>query len=275
MAPSYSDIGKATKDLLSGSAKSGAFCYDPKLTFTSKTDSGVSFAVSAIQKGEKIDPTLKVGYSAKKYSADATLDAASKVGVNASFSGLAPGLKVSTSVSLPNPSSAKLVLDYVMSQGSVKATVGLTSAPVVDLVVATGANGLTCGAECAYDTAKSELSKYNVGVGYAGPDFQVAAFLTAKASTATLSYAHNVTSCSVVGAEIIRKLATADTNFTIGYSKKLSSGALAKLKIDNVGTLSALYETKLTSGEKIAGSLQVKATDLSQPVKYGFALDLF
>ena len=34
------------------------------------------------------------------------------------------------------------------------------------------------------------------------------------------------------------------------------------------------YETKLSSGEKVSSSLQLHATDLSKPVKYGFSVDL-
>lgn len=78
-----------------------------------------------------------------------------------------------------------------------------------------------------------------------------------------------------VGAEVVRKLdSTGATTINLGYSKLLASGSLAKLKLDNTGVLSALYETKLTTGEKVAGSLQLQATDLSKPVKYGFAVDL-
>lgn len=40
------------------------------------------------------------------------------------------------------------------------------------------------------------------------------------------------------------------------------------------GLMSVLYETKLTTGEKVAGSLQMQATDLTKPIKYGFALEL-
>lgn len=50
--------------------------------------------------------------------------------------------------------------------------------------------------------------------------------------------------------------------------------APALAQVDNKGLMSCLYEAKLTSGEKVAGSLQLQATDLSQPVKYGFAVDL-
>ena len=51
---------QASKDLLTGTPKSGAFGFDPKVSFSSSTSSGVSFAVNAIKKGDKVDPTLKV-----------------------------------------------------------------------------------------------------------------------------------------------------------------------------------------------------------------------
>ncbi len=36
----------------------------------------------------------------------------------------------------------------------------------------------------------------------------------------------------------------------------------------------ACVQTKLASGEKVSSSVQLKATDLSKPLKYGFSLDL-
>ena len=35
------------------------------------------------------------------------------------------------------------------------------------------------------------------------------------------------------------------------------------------------YETKLSGGEKLVGSMQLNTTDLAKAPKYGFALDLF
>lgn len=95
-----------------------------------------------------------------------------------------------------------------------------------------------------------------------------------RLQTINVGFAHNVSPTTKVAAEVIRKLASGDTNITLGFSKSLPSGALAKVKIDNAGLLSALYETKLTSGEKVAGAIQLQATDLSKPIKYGFAVDL-
>ena len=273
----------------------------------------MGFAVTAIKKADKVDATLKISHAGKKYSADATLDHVGKVALSASLAEVAPGLKLSGSVALPDASSAKLAVDYVFPYLTLKSTVALTSAPLIDLAAATSYKGFLIGGETAYDTAKSAVTKYNLALGYHAADYQVAAFLVDKAATAKLAYSHTINSSTTVGAEIVRKVASGDTTFTLGYAKKLSSGALAKIKVrgraqalhraimgtrlhargweatgsslkdspmpfpmqvDNSGTVSTLYETKLASGEKVAGSLQLQATDLAKPVKYGFSLDL-
>ncbi len=152
------------------------------------------------------------------------------------------------------------------------------------------------------------MNKYNFAIGYHAPDFQLAVNVLDQLSSVRVGFAQNVSSttkvgarlrswlgspstlrvrlaselrltlaraCSPqVGAEVTRKLASGDTSINLGYSKSLASGALAKFKIDNTGLLTALYETKLASGEKVAGAFQVQATNLSAPLKYGFALDL-
>ncbi|GLC46453.1 hypothetical protein PLESTB_001718200 [Pleodorina starrii] len=270
----FADIGKAAKGLLGGDKATGTFQFDPKLSVSSATSSGVTFSVSATQKADKVEPSLKAAYSTKKYSVDVASDAAGKVTVSASANDVAPGVKISTSAVVPDPSTAKLTIDYSMPYLALKGTFGLNATPVVDLAASTGYQSVVLGAETSYDTAKSALAKYNFAVGYHAADFQVAALLADQAKTLKLSYAHNLTSTSTVGAEISRKLASADTTFALAYARKLSNGALTKFKLDGAGTLSALYETKLASGEKVAGSLQLAATDLSKPVKYGFAVDL-
>ncbi len=62
---------QTSKDLLLGNPKSGMFAFDDKLTWTSTTSSGVAFAVTAIKKADKVDGTLKISHSTKKYSAGA------------------------------------------------------------------------------------------------------------------------------------------------------------------------------------------------------------
>lgn len=273
--PAYGDVGKAVKDLLQGSPKSGAFQLDHKATYSGTTSSGVAFTLTAVKKGDKIDPTLKAAYSKKGYSADATYDGSSKITVNTTVSDLLiPNLKASGSVVLPDPNTAKLGLEYTFPYLTTKATVALTSKPAVDVVASTGVKDFVVGVECGYDTAKNGFTKYNCAVGYHAPDHQIAVSVLDKLQTVKVGYAHNVNKTTKVGAEVVRKLASGDTTINLGYQRSLASGALAKFKIDNTGLLSALYETKLNSGEKVAGAIQLQATDLSKPPKYGFAIDL-
>lgn len=131
-----------------------------------------------------------------------------------------------------------------------------------------------CPISNAFPPSFIQVNKYNVAVGYHAADFQLYVSVLDKLQTVKVGYAHNVNSSVKVGAEVQRKLSSGETNVTLAYSKALTSGALAKVKIDNTGVLSALYETKLNSGEKVTGSLQLQATDLSKPAKYGFAVDL-
>lgn len=273
--PAYADIGKATKDLLAGGPATGSWQLDPKLSVKTTTTSGIAFTATLTQKSaDKLDSTLKAAYATKKYSIDAAIDPANKVTVSASLSEVAPGVKLSSSVVLPDPASAKLALEYAMPYLSLKSTVGLNATPVLDVAASTGYQNVVLGAEASYDTSKSLLTKYNAALGYHAPDFQVAALLTDKLNTLKVSYSHTIAPGTTVGAEVARKLATSDTTFALAYGKKLSNGAITKVKVDGSGLLSALYETKLSSGEKFGGSVQLQATDLSKPLKYGFALDL-
>jgi hypothetical protein len=49
--------------------------------------------------------------------------------------------------------------------------------------------------------------------------------------------------------------------------KRLDNGALAKLRIDDSGIASMLYETELKPAHKIALAAQFDATDLNKPPK--------
>jgi voltage-dependent anion channel protein 2 len=271
--PAFGDIGKATKELLTGNPKAGGFVLDPKFTLSSSTGSGVAFTCTAVKQGDKILPSLKTAYSTKKYSADATVNSSEKVAINTSFSEVAPGVKVNASVTLPDPSSAKVGVEYVNPYLNVKSSVSLTSAPIVDLAASSGYKNVVFGADASYNTSKAAIAKWSAAVGYQVPSYQVAASVLDLGNTVKLVYAHNVSPTQTVGAEIVRKIPAATTSFTLGYSRKLTSGALTKLKVDNSGMMQVMYETKLSSGEKVSGALQLQATDLTKPVKYGFSVD--
>lgn len=70
---------------------------------------------------------------------------------------LLPGLKLSGSVTLPDPNTAKASLEYKFPYLSTKATVALTTKPVVDVVASTGYKDVLVGVEAGFDTAKSAV----------------------------------------------------------------------------------------------------------------------
>ncbi|GFR48045.1 hypothetical protein Agub_g9878 [Astrephomene gubernaculifera] len=278
-AVSFADIGKRAKGLLGGDAATGTFTLNPKLTIASTTLAGVSLTTTATQKGDKLDATVKAAYTCcKKYSGDVTADPSGKLAVNVSVAEVAPGLKLSAAMVLPDPAaSAKLTAEYAHEKVSLKSTVSLSAAPVVDVAAATAVSGLLVGAEAGYDAKKADLTKYNFVLGYHASDFQATATVADQLSTLKLAYVQTLSPAATAGAELSRKLKGSEagaTTFALAYARNLAGGAVAKLKLESSGALSALYQTKLAGGEKVTGSLQLQATDLSKGPKYGFALDL-
>lgn len=53
----------------------------------------------------------------------------------------------------------------------------------------------------------------------------------AVCALARLAYTHNVSPATTVGAEVERNLSDGAIAFSLGYAKKLPSGALTKLKV--------------------------------------------
>lgn len=185
MAPlAMGDIGKAVNELLKGSAKSGAFQLDNKVSYAGTTSAGLNVTLTAVTKGDKVEPTLKAAYSKKGYSADVTYDGSAKISVNSSVADvLLPGLKLSGSVALPDPNSAKVSADYSFPYLSTKATVALTSKPVIDVVASTGYDKFIFGVEAGFDTGKSAVRERLMRPAWAAPSvYQPRAHLLAQPS---------------------------------------------------------------------------------------------
>lgn len=87
--------------------------------------------------------------------------------------------------------------------------------------------------------------------------------------------AHNVSADKALAAEITRPVAGGDVTFNLGIARRLENGALLKTKIDHKGTMSALYEQRLSTGERFVLSTQLDTLNLGgKAPKVGFALDL-
>ena len=56
------------------------------------------------------------------------------------------------------------------------------------------------------------------------------------------SFAHNIDAYQSYGAEVYKNAHSEDVNFLLGYSKRLRDGALTKVKVQNNGNVTLLYE---------------------------------
>lgn len=96
-----------------------------------------------------------------------------------------------------------------------------------------------------------------------------------KLETIRIVAAHNVSADKALAAEITRPVAGGDVSFNLGIARRLENGALLKTKIDHKGTMSALYEQRLSTGERFVLSTQLDTLNLGgKAPKVGFALDL-
>ena len=190
---------------------------------------------------------------------------------------MAPGVTVGVSGALPDVQSAKLAVDYVAPHVTVKSSTSLTAAPKVDVALttafATHARTVVGGADVSYDAAKGSITKWAIGSGYTAADYQLAAVLNDKQDVSLL-VAHNVRSDLTVGAEVVRNLGSADTSLSAAVQRRLSSGALQKIKVQHTGLVSVLHEQVLEGKSKVTLSGQFDAKDLSKAPKYGLGLDL-
>lgn len=269
----FSDIGKAAKELLYG-GRQGTFQYNKTLSLSTTTADGVEFSTAAVVKDDKLDNTFKAAYRSGKYAANASVGASGKVSLSGTVSSIAPGLSTSVSGALPDQNSFKASIDYSIPYLTLKSAVGLTASPKVDLAVTTGYEGAVLGADVGYDTNKNAVTRWAVGAGYTGPDYQAALLLTDMGEAVKFSYAQNVDKDTVVGAEVVRHLTKETTAFTLGYSKRLEGGALAKIRLDNTGMTSVLYEQELKPKTVVALSGQFDATNLDKAPKLGVALNM-
>jgi voltage-dependent anion channel protein 2 len=256
--------------------KEGVFQYNQVVSISSKTVDGVEFTATTAKRDDKVETALKAGYKYKNIQTNVTFNHLGKVVASATVSDIAPGLSATILGTLPDVHTAKLGIDYTLPHLTLKSTVGLTAAPAVDISATSGYNDVVFGGLATFDTAKNNsLTKWTLGVGYTRLDYQVAALLADQGETLKVQYAHNVDPTQSVGGEVSKSLHKDDaTLITLGYLKRLQNGSLAKVRLDNTGIASFLYEQELQPKTKLALASQFDATNLEKAPKIGIALDI-
>eukprot|EP00210_Caulerpa_lentillifera_P001458 g1399.t1 len=262
-------------DLLYGS-KNAAFQYDQKFKVSAKAEDGVTYALNVSKKTDKVVSELKAAYDYKAYAIEASVAQTGKVGVKGTISDLfTPGLRVSTSASIPLTAPAKLSIGYTRPHLNLSTSIALAAAPKVDASLTTGHSNITVGVDGSYDKEKGGLDKWAVGTGYTAPDYQVGLILGDKGETLKAALSYKLNSVTSAATEIHKAIRGDGTSlFVAGVSHKYESGAVVKTKLDSNGILSCLWQQDIEKGTNVAFSGEVDVKNLEKTAKVGVSVEM-
>uniref|UniRef100_A0A8C6P2L9 Non-selective voltage-gated ion channel VDAC3 n=1 Tax=Nothobranchius furzeri TaxID=105023 RepID=A0A8C6P2L9_NOTFU len=250
--PSYSDLGKAAKDIFSKGYGFGLV----KLDLKTKSQSGVEFNTagsSNIDTG-KASGNLETKYKMKelgltisqKWNTDNTLTTEVTVEDQVNF----VEKLTFCCCFLPSKKSGKMKTGYKRDYVNLGCDVDFEG-PIIHAAAVLGYDGWLAGYQMAFDTAKSKLAQNNFALGYKTGDFQLHT---------------NVNDGTEFGGSIYQKvndeLETAVTLAWTAGSNNTRFGIAAKYKLDKESSLSAKVNNASLIGVGYTQSLRpgVKVT---------------
>jgi len=264
----FGDIGKQAGDLLGK-----GFDFKNTFSFATSAHDGTKINVKSIKDGEKLSGEVKFNTPMSGIPVDVTITSAAKVSMSASKSGLVDGMKATLAGSLPDLGSGKLTLDYSVPHLTTKTVIGLSTSPSVQVSAATGTKNTIIGVDTTYMTGKG-LTKWAVGAGYFDSDYSAGLVLTDKGDTLKASYAAKLDSTQTAAAEIVRKLNSDKTDFTMGYSKNMDGGAKLKVKLANSGLCNVNYSFSPAAQTTLNLSGQFDTLNMDKNTKLGMGVDV-
>jgi len=263
--PKYGDLGKQASDVFGKGYHFGLL----KLEVKTKTDTGVEFTSSGSSNVDsgRVSGNLETKYKVKdlgltlteKWTTDNTLNTTFDV-----VDKLMPGLKVSLDTSFApstGSKSGKLKTEYKHDTATVTADMDLGLTAVNGSVVV-GHKGWLLGYQTCFDLAKSTITKNNVGLGYAAPDFVLHTSVVNGTDFGSSVY-QKVSPALETGVTLGWSSATTNTSFGIGAKYLLENGAAVKAKINNKSEIGLGYQQKLRDGVTITLSTLVNSANLN------------
>lgn len=266
----FSDIGKKAKDLLTKD-----YLQDQKVVITTETESGLTFTSSTVKKGDLLTGDILTQFKNNNVTTELKVDTNSCVHINVTVDELASGLKTILNVTVPD-NTGKLEAQYRHEHAGICAIVGLTAVPIVEVNAAFGGQGFALGGEVAFDTGSGLFTKYNAGLGLTKPDFSAAILVSDKGETLKASglYHVNPDTKTMVAAEVLHRLPTSDTTFTVGTSYALDSVTTVKTRLNNHGKLGALLQHEFRPKSTVTLSTELDTKALDKNSKVGLAVVL-
>ncbi|XP_037437110.1 mitochondrial outer membrane protein porin 6-like [Triticum dicoccoides] len=265
----FPSFGKKAKDLLYKD-----YNFDQKFSWSTTSESGLGITASGVKFDELFIGDIRVQHKSGRNTVDVTIDCDSKVSTAVTFDEVVPGLKTSFGFKVPDQKSGKLDLQYLHDRFTLNSTIGLTSAPVIELATTIGTNELAVGAEVGFDSTSASVTKYNSGVSYTKDDFSAALQMADKGETLKASYIHLFSPTSAVAAEVTHRLKTKENYFTIGSSHALDSSTTLKTRFSNSGKAGLLCRHEWRPKSYVTLSAEYDPKVVSSPSRFGVAVAL-
>jgi len=259
--PTFSDLGKVAKDVFNKGFSIGS----NKLTVNTKTASGIALSPSFELKND----TLVAAFESSGSPADGftlkekwTSDNVTKTNFVVTDK-IAKGLKVDLEV-IVNPASgkksatAKTAYKTDCFNGTFDANLDLAGPTLVATAV-TEYSGVQGGAEVAFDTEKSKLTKNTIAVGYVHKDFNFVGFVRDLSLFEGLLH-HKVNAETEIAAKLDWNNQTHACAFNFGAKHALDADTNLRAKIDCSGktTLSMTHKVKPWLNVTLSNQLNAK-----------------
>uniref|UniRef100_A0A3P9H7K0 Non-selective voltage-gated ion channel VDAC3 n=1 Tax=Oryzias latipes TaxID=8090 RepID=A0A3P9H7K0_ORYLA len=270
--PSYSDLGKAAKDIFSKGYGFGLV----KLDLKTKSQSGVEFNTSGSSNTDtgKASGSLETKYKMKEVGLSVTQkwNTENTLGTEVTVE---DQVRLFSSTLPPfRKKSGKLKTGYKRDYVNLGCDVDFEG-PIIHAAAVLGYEGWLLGYQMAFDTAKSKLSQNNFALGYRAGDFQLHT---------------NVNDGTEFGGSIYQKvndeLETAvtlawtagsnNTRFGVAGKYKLDKDASLSVKVNNASLIGVGYTQSLRSGVKVTLSALIDGKNFNaggHKVGMGFELE--
>ncbi|RCV46635.1 hypothetical protein SETIT_9G547300v2 [Setaria italica] len=267
----FGNIGKRAKDLLYKD-----YNFDQKFSLSTSSSSGLNLTATGVRINEDFIGDIRTQHKSGRTTVDVIIDSDSKVSTTVTVDEALTGLKTSFSFKVPDHKSVKLDLQYAHNRFALNSTIGLTSAPLVELAATVGTSELSFGAEVGFDSTSASVTKYNSGIGYNKPDFSASLLLADKGETLKASYIHlfNPTNGATVAAEVTHKLKTKENYFTIGSSHALDSSTSLKTRFSNSGKVGLLCQHEWRPKSLVTLSAEYDPKVVRSPSRFGVAISV-
>lgn len=266
--PSYADLGKAARDLLTKGFNYGFY----KLEAKTKTSNGVDFTTTSSSNHDsgKFIGNVETKYRwtdyglsfTEKWNTDNTLGAEITIEDQ-----LINGLKLSFDTMFTpqtGKKSGKIKTEYKRDYLHTNCDLDFDFAgPTIHSAAVLGYNGWLAGFQMLFDTSKSKLSQSNFAVGFTKEDFTLLTSVN-DGSEFFGSVFQRINDKVETAVQVSWVSGTAGTRFALGAKYCADKDTTFRARVSNVGQVGLSYQQKVRDGITLTLSTLIESKTFNQ-----------